>query len=180
MISAARALPLATALAASLSAELSAQEEATRPPRERIALVAFVPNRIGLLIPLGERWMLRPDFTSAKGNRLYWDEEWGVVAGLTLIRRSEPTEEGWTYGALRYGIYVEQLGSQGPVWRTHYVGVTGGGHAQVREWLGLFGEAGVSASFFSQGGGSNPIDEFEVLTRVGIAMRRARRAPERE
>ena len=145
--------------------------------REPLALVAFVPNRVGLLIPLGERWMLRPDFAGGTAKNIYWDQEWAIVAGVSLIRRSRPTDRGWTYAAVRFGISTEQAGSQGPTWVTTHVTATGGGHAQVRAWLGVFGEAGLAASHFDQGDGYNPITEFEIVSRVGITLRRPPREP---
>ncbi|MCE9600806.1 MAG: hypothetical protein K8S21_01155 [Gemmatimonadetes bacterium] len=168
-----RRLLFAVAVLSTGTADAQVAADTTR--REPVALVAFTPNRIGLLIPLGQRWMLRPDYTGSSAVRSYWDEEWSMVAGLTVIRRTPPTEQGWTYLALRYGVLRERDGSQGPIYLTQYLTGSWGGHAQLRDWFGLFGEAGASVSYFDETG--NVIVEFDIASRVGMTLRRPPRTP---
>ncbi len=155
-------------LGAFLPGVLAAQE------RERIALVAFGPTlqRVGVLVPLNERWMLRGDIAGSIG-RDSGAEYWEVIPGISLIRRSAPTEQGWIYGVLRYGLHWEKYSGQSPY--LVQIGTVGaGGHAQLLDWFALFGEGGAAVTYFEEGAtGSKRVHVTATLiTRMGLAIRR--------
>lgn len=79
-----------------------AQDAAAPKERERISLVAINAGRLGLLIPIGDHWVLRPDFSGIHYRTGEPDGDTRLNGGLSLIRRSTPRDGSWTYGALRY------------------------------------------------------------------------------
>ncbi len=155
-----------------------AQDATPSTDRERSSFIVFAPSRIGFLIPINDRWMIRPDF----GGRLRRTGEPGfennVIAGVSLVRRSAPRDGGWTYAALRYGV-VHQFsdGYAGPN-LTQFVTATTGAHARVLDWLDAFGEAGFSFGYQEiRSTGTRPevATEGGMVARIGLGLHRAQR-----
>jgi len=162
-------------------------QDAAAPPkeRERISIVAISAGRLGLLIPLGDRWMLRPDFAVSAYRTGEPESDASLYGGISLIRRSAPTDAGWTYGALRYGIRAWGAYDESPS-ITHALTVTAGAHGHVTDWLAVFGESGAAITYSPElniGAGDVTV-EGSVLARIGLALQMPRgpqtrsRAPE--
>lgn len=155
-------------------------QDAAAPPkeRERVAIVAISAGRLGLLIPLGERWMLRPDFTTTSFRSGAPDGRTYLLTGLSVIRRSPPTENGWRYLSARYAFGYESWYHWGRPTYSHAFTVTAGAHGRVNDWLSAFGEAGAGFAYSPE---LNPGDgdwsrAFDLLARIGLAVSRPRPA----
>jgi hypothetical protein len=161
-----------------------AQEASPPPPRERISFVFFAPERLGLLIPLNRRWLVRPDVT---GNSFHTDEPRDYLFhefGVSLIRRGATTARGGMYGAARYAI-ANASGSQfEDPYVIHTISLAVGGHGHIIDWLGAFGEIGPFFEYHQDddatGGGTRIITQAGLSTRLGVTLRRPTRdAPAR-
>lgn len=160
----------------------STDAQDTAPPaeeRERISFVFFAPNRLGLLVPLGDRWVLRPDL---RGNTSYTERELDFgfhELGISLLRRNAPAERSGTYGAARYSLAVANGNLFDDPYTIHTVSLAIGGHAHVIDWLGVFGEAGPFFSYHQDdraiGGGTRIITQAGLTTSLGVTLRRPSR-----
>jgi hypothetical protein len=153
-------------------------QEAAGPAkeRERISFVYFAPDRLGLLIPLNDRWMVRPDFT---GNSFHTAEPRDYVfheVGVSLIRRSESSARGWAYGVARYSFGNVSGSIFEDPYIIHALSLAVGGHGQVIDWLGAFGEVGPWFNYHQDdaaiGGGTRIITQGGLSTRIGVTLRR--------
>ncbi|MBK7907817.1 MAG: hypothetical protein IPJ78_14835 [Gemmatimonadetes bacterium] len=167
------------AIALLLPGDALAQDPRESPTdRERIAIVAISAGRLGLLLPLSERWMLRPDFTTTSFRSGEPNGRTYLLAGLSVIRRSQPTEEGWSYLSARYAIGYDKWYHWDRPTYSHAITVTAGAHGRLSDWLSVFGEAGAG---FAYGPELNPGDgdwtrNVELLSRIGIAVYKPRPA----
>lgn len=148
--------------------------------RERIAVVGLSSGRMGLLIPLNERWMLRPDFSGTSLRNTDAELFTNVFAGLAVIRRSAPVDGSWAYGSLRYGIGVRQDAYDDRPSIGHALTATAGAHAHVNDWLAVFGETGVAFAYNNELniGLGDATRDFNSTTRIGIAIQMPRRGEE--
>lgn len=173
------------AVAVLLPGTADAQEASpgsTAPPmeRERSSFIVFSPGRIGSLIPINDRWMIRPDF----GGELWRTGEPAshevIIAGVSVVRRSAPRDGGWVYGALRYGIEYENANLWDEANLAHIATATIGAHARVLDWLGAFGESGVYFRYFDDAWVNDRRINISggMTSRIGLALQRPRRAPQ--
>lgn len=163
-----------------MPAALWGQESAPPREKERISVVAISAGRLGLLIPINDRWMLRPDLrtfafsTTDGGPGINSDAQ--VYGGLSLIRRSAPVNGSWVYGSLRYGLFWwgDLYGEPGSV--THALTLTAGAHGRLTDWLSVFGEAGPAFSYAKEinVGSGDAVRDFDLVSRIGIAMQMPR------
>lgn len=165
------------AVAVLLPGTADAQEAAApAKERERISFVYFAPDRLGLLIPLSDRWMVRPDF---RGNSFYTAEPRDYLFhefGVSLIRRGESSARGWSYGVASYSIANVSGSIYEEPYIIHEVSLAVGGHGQVIDWLGAFGEVGPWFNYHRDdkaiGGGTRIITQGGLSTRIGVTLRR--------
>lgn len=94
-----------------------------------------------------------------------------------MLRRNAPAERGGTYGAARYSLAVADgnvLNDE--LYTIHTVSLAIGGHAQVIDWLGVFGEAGPFFNYHQDdrtiGGGTRIINQAGLATSLGVTLRR--------
>lgn len=156
----------------------SAASEVRAQDHDRPSWIVGGFGEAGLLLPLEGPWLLRPDLNaSALSNRQGYSQA-GVNAGLSLLRRTEPTERGWAYTAIRYGLGYHQMDARYPSW-IHSGSVTAGGHLRLRDRFGVFAEAGVQVSYAEQRGtgAKNTVVTGRPIQRVGVTIRWSDRAP---
>lgn len=166
------------AVAVLLPGTADAQDVAAPKERERISVVAISAGRLGLLIPVNDRWMLRPDFTTSDFRTGEPDGRTYLLTGLSVIRRSQPSEQGWSYLSARYAFGYENWYYWDRPTYTHAFTVTAGAHGRVNDWLSAFGEAGAGLVYSPE---LNPGDgdwsrNLDLLARIGIAVSRPRPA----
>jgi hypothetical protein len=174
-------LPVA-ALVIALGAvdDLASQETPAESPRQRegIALVGIwepTPVRVGVLIPLSDRWVLRPELGGDAWKVEGSTESWTLLTGASLMRRSAPTDAGFVYTAARLARYVDGYASGTRITGYQYA-LGAGGHAQLRPVLAVFAEAGVVAVYAEENDATTTIDRsIRIFTRFGFAARRPRR-----
>jgi hypothetical protein len=156
-------------------AAASAQEPAaapTAPQREGWALVGiFAPGlqRIGLLIPVRERILLRPDIA---GHATSYDgsDDWFANPGISLIVRTRPTEAGWVYVSLRAAYSVDAYWTRKD-WANHFT-LTAGGHAKLSPKLSAFGETGIGYTYDEDGPDDPIYRTYDFVARFGFALSR--------
>jgi hypothetical protein len=172
---------LASCLTISSPPIASAQVPAPPPSqgeRERWALVGiWAPGlqRIGLLIPLGERVLLRPDIAGEIWSYEGIEEGWLVNPGISLIVRSRPVEKGWIYVSLRSAFRYEEYSTYDySDWIDAYT-LTFGGHSLLTDVLSVFGEAGPSYTYHESGSDTEIEREYVFVARFGFAIRRPRK-----
>jgi hypothetical protein len=121
--------------------------------------------------------LLRPDL---RGNSSYTERDLDFAFhefGISLLRRTEPAKRGGTYGAARYGLAAANGNSlNNELYTIHTVSLAIGGHAQVIDWLGVFGEAGPFFNYHqddrASGGGTRIINQAGLATSFGVTLRR--------
>jgi hypothetical protein len=155
-----------------------AQDSAPPKERERVAIVAINAGRLGLLIPLGERWMLRPDIDGSYVRTGEPDGSVRLLTGLSLIRRTAPVQGSWTYAALRYAVDQRQGYYDDRATVGHALTITAGAHGQFNDWLAVFGEAGAGFTYFPELNVDvgDVTTQGSLLARIGIAIRKPRAA----
>ncbi|MCC7002287.1 MAG: hypothetical protein IT357_09035 [Gemmatimonadaceae bacterium] len=126
--------------------------------------------------------MLRPDL---RGNSSYTERDLDFAFhefGISLLRRNAPAERGGTYGAARYSLAAANgnvLNDE--LYTIHTVSLAIGGHAQVIDWLGVFGEAGPFFNYHQDdraiGGGTRIINQAGLATSLGVTLRRPSKTP---
>lgn len=178
-IPAPRTLIFAIALGA-VPAGIAAQEAAgagSTLAREGLALVGIwepTPVRIGVLIPLGDRWVLRPEIGGDAYKVEDSSEQWTLMTGASVLRRSTPTEAGWVYGLARLSRYVDGY-SSGTRLTGYQFALGAGGHAHLRPVLAVFAESGIVAVYAEENDATTTIDRsIRIFTRFGFAIRRPR------
>jgi len=121
---------------------------------------------VGMLVPLSQDWVIRPDLTASGYHQpLFDDRGWTAGGGVSVLRRSRPTEAAWGFGAIRYGFEVSQEGASPPR-RNHLLSITLGGHAALGGRLGLLAETGVMFRHFQQG----PVPPLFPSRRIGHSI----------
>lgn len=160
-----------------LAQDLTAQADPaeSRPRREGLALVGIwepSPVRIGVLIPLGDRWMLRPELGGDAYKIEAFESSTTLLTAVSLLRRSAPSDAGFVYGVARVARYVDEYGD-GPRLTGYQAGVGAGGHAHITPILAIFAEAGVIAVYAEEDDATTTIDRsIRIFTRFGFAVRR--------
>jgi hypothetical protein len=175
-IAARRAASIALALAASLIAPLTTQaQEGSQAPgeRERWALVAIMApglHRIGLLIPLSERVLVRPDFQGYafgyEGNA----DGWYANPGISLIVRTRPMDGSWVYASFRATGTVDVYEGWEDV--SNAFTLTFGGHARLAPIFSVFGEAGPSFIYDEDPPDAYIYRTYNFVARFGFALHR--------
>lgn len=161
-----------------LPAVLGAQEPA-QPPRERVSFIYLAPERLGVLVPLNERWMVRADVS---GNAFHTDEPRDFAlyhVGASAIRRRTVDARGWSYLVARYSLLNASGSPFEEPYYEHGISLGLGGHAWVIDWLGVFGESGPYLTYHDDrppGGGARVIMQGGLATRIGVSLRRPARA----
>jgi len=160
--------PLATSALAQSASEDA--ENARRP-----AVVLGGPSVIGVLLPLNERWALRPDASLQRtkfevGNTA--TVIWNQGLGLSLIRELRSVANVSTYLAPRIGLARTKLGD-GTNSDTWLFDLPLGARATVASRFEIFGEAGLRASRNRQpaGGSSNTTETAALRSAIGINIR---------
>lgn len=159
--------------------ELAAQETPPESPRRRegIALVGIwepSPVRIGVLIPLSDRWVLRPEIGGDASRFANYSSDWSLLTGASLMRRSEPTDAGFVYTVARLVGYVNAY-SSGARLTGYEFGLGAGGHAHLRPMLAVFAEGGIVTVYAEENDATTTIDRsVRVFNRFGFAIRRPR------
>jgi hypothetical protein len=172
-------LQVAVVVCTLAAVDLTAQEVPadSRPEREGIALVGIwepSPVRIGILVPLSDRWALRPEIGGDAYKIEGQAENTTLMTAVSLLRRSAPSEAGFVYGVARVARYVDAYGN-GPRLTGYQAGVGAGGHAHVNTILAIFAEGGIVAVYAEENDASTTIDRsIRVFTRFGFAVRRPR------
>jgi hypothetical protein len=160
--------PLATPALAQNASEDA--ENARRP-----AIVLGGPSVIGVLLPLNERWALRPDasllrskFTVETTSTVIWSQ--GI--GLSVIRNLSGAGNFDTYIAPRVGLARIKLGD-GSNSDTWIFDIPVGIRAPVASRVDLFGEAGLRASRNRQpsGGSANTTETAAIRSAIGVNIR---------
>lgn len=156
------------------------------------ALVIGGPSVLGYLVPVGERWDLRPDLSlsffhsSSSGSAFFTSDRssWGISAGLSGLRYFGNESELRTYSVYRLGV-IGSLPSEGSNFFIYEASAGVGVHAEVAGRLGLFTEVGMDYSFSqlrfgtassSITGTSHGVRGF---SRLGVTLRRRAREPQR-
>ena len=103
----------------------------------------------GLLIPLSKRWLVRPDVGVRTLTFRPGDDDVHGAVGFSVLRRTEPSEHGWMYSALRHSVTYRRVRS-----RTAEIGqivsLAVGAHIRLTDRLSAFGEAGPFLRFWGQ------------------------------
>lgn len=126
----------------------------------------------GMLIPLSDRWVLRPDIGfSVSEQRTFYSDEHGSV-GISVLRRFEPSERGWVFTAARYGVEYAQTNAERPSW-SHTASFTVGALARLRGRVGVMAEAGLMLGYLEQRMPSalNTVRSAVLTQRVGLIYR---------
>lgn len=171
----------ALVLALGAAGDLAAQESQSEPPRRREG-IAFVgiwdptPMRIGLLVPLSDRWVIRPDLSGDAYDVEGAVESWTLNLGVSLMRRSAPTDAGFVYGSARLGFAFDDYATAANTRLTGYeLALSVGGHSHINSMLALFGESGFAMVYAEENDATTTIDRsIRVRTRFGFAIRRPR------
>lgn len=151
----------------------SASEESENARRP--ALVLGGPSVIGVLLPLSDRWALRPDaslqrteFKVGTTSTVIWNQ--GI--GLSVIRSLGGVGTVSTYLAPRVGLARTKLGD-GSNSDTWVFDVPLGVRAAVASRVDIFGEAGLRATRNRQpsGGSSNTTETASLRSAIGISIR---------
>jgi len=147
-----------------------AAENARRP-----AIVLGGPSAIGFLLPLSDRWALRPDaslqrteFTVGATSTVIWNQGIGVSA----IRELGGRGGVHTYLAPRIGLARTKLGD-GTNSDTWLFDLPIGVRAPVTSRIEIIGEAGLRASRNRQpsGGSANTTETAALRSAIGINIR---------
>jgi hypothetical protein len=145
--------------------------------REGLALVGVwepTPVRLAVLIPLGDRWVLRPEVGGDAFKIEDYTSSWTLLTGASLLRRSVPTDAGFVYGLVRIARYVDGY-ADGTRLTGYQFGFGAGGHAHIRPMLAVFAESGIVAVYAEENDTTTTIDRsIRVFTRFGFAVRRPR------
>ena len=103
----------------------------------------------GLLIPLSKRWLVRPDVGVRTLTFRPGDDDVHGAVGFSVLRRTEPSEHGWMYSALRHSVTYRRVRS-----RTAEIGQIAslalGAHIRLTDRLSAFGEAGPFVRFWGR------------------------------
>jgi len=95
----------------------------------------------GLLIPLSKHWLVRPDIGVRTLTFRPGDDDVHGALGISLMRRTEPSEHGWLYSALRHSVTYQRLRSSDAE-ITQITSLAVGAHIRLTDRLSAFGEAG--------------------------------------
>jgi hypothetical protein len=145
-------------------------EEARRP-----AIVLGGPSVVGLLLPISDRWSLRPDasiqrteFKVGTTSTVIWNQ--GI--GLSVIRNLGGVGQVFTYVAPRIGLARTKLGD-GSNSDTWLFDLPVGARAAITPRFEIFGEAGLRASRNRQpsGGSSNTTETAALRSAIGLNIR---------
>ena len=132
------------------------------------------PVRVGVLIPLSDRWVLRPEIGGDALKVEGFTESWTLLTGVSLLRRSEPTDAGFVYALARLARYVDGYAS-GTRLTGYPFSLGAGGLAHIRPVLAVFAEAGIVSVYAEENDATTTIDRSaRVFTRFGFAVRRPR------
>jgi hypothetical protein len=177
-------LALAASLTLAAPRDALAQEASAaqaEPEREGWALVGFwAPGlqRIGLLVPLSERLILRPDIRGQVYGFEGIENGWFANPGVSLILRTRPQNSGWVYASLRAALlfqeYEREEYGRSFDYLTNAFTLTAGGHAHLGPLLSVFGEAGASYSYQEEGADVEIYRQYDLVARFGFALRRPR------
>jgi hypothetical protein len=155
------------------NAQEAASNSATSD-RERWALVGiWTPGlkRIGLLIPLGERLLIRPDIQGYAWSSEGISEGWYANPGISVIVRTRPVDGSWAYASLRATQTVDVY-EDWEDWSNSFT-LTAGAHATVTRMFGVFGEAGIGYTYDEDGPDDPIYRTYDFVSRFGFALSRA-------
>lgn len=123
----------------------------------------------GVLIPLSERWLLRPDLAVKSSAFRPGGDDVSAAVGLSVIRRSAPFEHGSVYTALRYGITYDQYYSNEPD-IAHVGSLTLGAQVRLTDRLGAFAEVGPFVRLWDYEVSSGTIDGRNIGFVHGVGL----------
>jgi hypothetical protein len=172
-------IPIAVIVLALAANGVTAQEApaVTARKSEGMALVGIfepTPVRLGVLIPLSAKWVIRPELGGDAYNIEGQSTGTTILMAVSVLRRSAPTEAGYVYGMARMARYVDEYGN-GPRLTGYQAHLGAGGHAHLKPVLAIFAEAGIQAVYAEEDDASTTIDRsIRVFTRFGFAVRRPR------
>jgi hypothetical protein len=153
-----------------------AQDGAAAPSateREGWALVGIMApelHRIGLLIPLTDRVLIRPDF---QGNAFSYEgiaTGWFANSAISVIIRTRPVDGSWVYASLRATNTVDVHADWEDV--SHSFTLTIGAHARITSLISVFGEAGPAYTYDEDPPDTSIIRSYDLVARGGFALRR--------
>lgn len=141
--------------------------------RERWALVGIMApelQRIGLLIPLTDRVLVRPDFQGYAFSYEGIASGWFANPAISLIIRTRPLDGSWIYASLRATNTVDVYEDREDV--SHSFTLTFGAHARITSSLSVFGEAGPAYTYDEDPPDTSIIRSYDLVARGGFALRR--------